>query len=220
MLLNQYHDRMIAKKVLLGSLGFVALFLTANFFGDNVNAAPDPTFKPILGGIGNRRPRGMVMRLPSVLRLYDYKNERVTVYPEVRSIGGGLSITFNTERDCKARFCYFGRINAYQSLAAMKSSNPFDYDLISSPMRKPWTRIQPNRVCSIVSRKIIALNNSIKAVAVEHDTCGSASGVTNSVVWEQDKTVFVVQLGLGDINNINVAKSMANEPPTTFPIPY
>jgi len=209
---------MFTKKVLLGSLGFVVLFLTANFFGDNVNAAPDPIFKPILGGIGNRRSRGMVMRLPSVFRLYDYKNERVTVYPDVRSIGGGLSITFNTEPDCKARFCYFGRINAYQSLAAMKSSNPFDYGLISSQMGKPMSPTQPNRVCGIVSRKTIALNSSIKAVAVEHETCGVSSGRSDSVIWEQDRTVFVVQLG--NRNSVDIAKSMANEPPTTLPFLY
>jgi len=173
---------MFTKKVLLGSLGFVVLFLTANFYGDNVNAEPDLIFKPILSRIVNRRPPGMMIRLPSVFRLYDYKNERVTVYPDVRSIDGGLSITFNTKPDCKARFCYFGRIKAYQSLTAMKSNDFFDYGLISSPMGKPWSRVQPNRVCGIVSRKIIDLNNSIKAIAVKHDPCGSASGVTNSVI--------------------------------------
>ena len=211
------------KKTLLGSVSFVALFLAVNLFGDSVNAEPDPIFKPILARIGNSRSSGMVMRLPSVFRLYDYRNERVTVYPEVErlmyeGLSFGLSITFNTQPDCKARSCYFGRINAYQSLRIMQIINSFDYGLISSPMGKSMLPTQPNRVCGIVSRKSISLNSSIKAVAVKYDTCGASSGVTNSVIWEQDRTVFVVQLG--DRNSINVAKSMANEPPTVFPIPY
>lgn len=212
----------IIKNTLLGSLSFATVLIMGNWLGLTANAAPDLIFKPVLSGIGNRRPTGnMVMRLPSVLRLYDYQNKLVTVYPEVQSLGNnGLKINFNTNSNCNYRACYFGRIMAYKDLGAMKSddSGSFVYNLLSARMGTPYLPNRPDRVCGLVSRKVEMLNKLIKAAVVEHDLCGGSEGRVSSVVWQQDKTVFIVQLG--DKNSIEVAKSMANEPPVTFPVPY
>ena len=187
------------KKFLLGSLSFATVLIVGNWLGLTVNAAPDPIFKPILSGIGNRRPTGnMVMRLPSLLRLYDYQNKLVTVYPEVQSLGNnGLKINLNTNSNCNYRACYFGRIMAYKDLGAMKSdgSGGFVYNLLSAPIGKPYLPTQPNRVCGLVSRKIEMLNGFTKAAVVEYDLCGASEGRVSSVIWQQDKTVFIVQLG-------------------------
>lgn len=213
----------IIKNALLGSLSFTAVLMVGNWLGLTANAEPDPIFNPILSAIGNRRPSGnMVMRLPSVLRLYDYQNKLVTVYPEVQSLDGnrGLKINLNTSSKCNYRACYFGRIIAYKDLVAMKSdgSGSFVYNLLSAPIGKPYLPTQPNRVCGLVSRRIEQLNGSIKAAVVEYDLCGASEGLVSSVVWQQDKTVFIIQLG--NKNSVDVARSMANEPPVTFPVPY
>jgi hypothetical protein len=211
-----------SKNLLVSLLTASISFGMGNWSELIANAEPDPIFNPILSAIGNRRPSGnMVMRLPSVLRLYDYQNKLVTVYPEVQSLrNAGLYITFSTQPKCGSRSCYFGGIRAYKDLGAMKSEDygKWVYKLLSDQMGRPYLPTQPNRVCGIVSRKIEPLNKSIKAAVVEYDTCGVSSGRYTSVIWQQDTTVFVVQLG--DKNSVDVSKSMANESPVTFPIPY
>jgi hypothetical protein len=193
------------KKVFLSSFSLALMFGVWNFSG--AIAAPDSVFNPILRDIQNQLPRGMVMRLPSVLRVYDTTG-RTSVYPAVKvsNDGSGLSVFFYAQPQCEFRACMRGRLSVSKGLAS------FEKSLVSDPISNQSHPNQPNRFCGIISRKVITLKDSVEAFSVDFDTCGVSSGRFNSIIWNQDGYYFYVSVGNGT-TNVDIARSMANETP-------
>jgi hypothetical protein len=198
-------------KSLTLSLTVLGLIGTTSVYLPEANAAPDPVFSPILQDIRDKLPRGMVMRLPSVLRLYDYQGQKITVYPDAEQRNRDeLSVILYSQPNCGGgrggRSCFFGRLSVSQNLTE------FENNLISNPISKETQRGYPNRICGIVTRRNLALNSITQAISVDYDTCGASSGRSNYIIWKQDGLFFLVTAG-SEARNTDIATSMANEPP-------
>ena len=196
---------MMNKKFFTGLSLFGALCLSPF----EAKAVPDPVFNPILGNIQNSLPRGMVMRLPSKLRLYGYQNRRIYVYPKIqRSDTDELAIALHSEPDCQANYCLLG------FLTVEKVIDPYFKALITEEIGS-WKPYKTNRNCGVIKRKNVSLVNSIQGILVEHDRCGNGSlNRSSSFIWKQDGYFFTVRIGTHKLNSIvDIARSMASEPP-------
>jgi len=189
----------------LGLLGTTSLYIS------EAKAAPDPVFKSILQDIRNQLPRGMVMRLPSVLKLYNPQGERLVVYPDVEQRNrDSLNVILYSQPNCGggrgSRSCFFGRLSVSQNLAE------FENGLISKPLSNQILPGYRNRVCGIVARRNVTLTSIVKAISVDYDTCGASSGRSNWIIWQQNGLFFLVVVSNESVN-IDIATSMASEPP-------
>lgn len=171
-----------------------------------VTAAPDSVFNPVLQDIRNQLPSGMVMRLPSGSKFFDYQGQKKVVYPTAVSQNGanGLNVFLSSTPNCGSRSCGYGYLKVSKSL------DEFENSLFTKPISNQMHPSQPGRICGIVSKKEVSLNKSINAMSFNLDTCGASSGKYELVIWKQDGYFFVVSVGA---SNLNVARSMANEPP-------
>jgi hypothetical protein len=161
-------------------------------------SAPAPSFRPILRDIQNQLPRGMVMRLPASLELIDFQGKKITIYPILEPYRRGeFRISLNTTPNCQAHFCQFGYIAAFQQ-------NSKNYHL------------------GLRSRGVpITLGEKVSGVYVYVDIRGASTTPYGLVTWEQNNLSYLVSLpfspGLTLAQNkqliINIATSMANEPP-------
>ncbi|MFB8788084.1 MAG: hypothetical protein U7123_04385 [Potamolinea sp.] len=161
-------------------------------------AEPAPIFKPILRDIQNQLPRGMVMRLPASLELINFQGKKITIYPILEPYKSGeFRISLVTQPDCQARACQFGYIAAFQK-------NVDNYHL------------------GLRSRGVpITLGEKVSGVYVYVDIRGASSTTYGLAIWEQNNLTFLVSLPFNSNLNlaqnkqliINIATSMANEPP-------
>jgi hypothetical protein len=195
------------KKALLGSLSFATVLIVGNWSVLIANASPDPVFNTILQDIQSKLPNGMVMRLPSVLKGYGYQGSRIALYP-IRVIANkdSLAITLHAIPDCLAYSCYYGSLKV-----TANDSRESNWIFIEPISRQNAPR--RNKKCGILSREAITLNGSIKAVSVVKDYCGADTGKRSYIAWKQDGYTFVVNAGSSTSNGIEIANSMASEPP-------
>jgi hypothetical protein len=197
---------MISKKLFTG----LTLLGTLSLYPFEAKAVPDPAFNPILGDIQNSLPRGMVMRLPSKLRLYDYQNRRIDIYPRVQSSDANrLIITLNTKPNCYYNSCLSGFLTVTRVL------NSYDKNLITGGKLDTFIYPLTGKKCGDIRRENVLLRNSLQGTFIDSDRCGNGALVQSSrVIWKQDGYFFTARIGTHKLNSIvDIARSMASEPP-------
>ncbi len=166
-------------------------------------ATPAPIFRPIIRNVQNQLPRRMIMRLPASLDITGV-NGRIRIYPILepnsRSCFGRncFRISLASEPDCQARACGLGYIATFRPSS--------DYaDIVQSLGDERY------RVTSSIS-----LREGIRGTYVYADPRGVSSGPFSAVIWNQNGQTFIVSLPFSQQEKqkiINIAISMANEPP-------
>jgi hypothetical protein len=170
-----------------------------------VSATPDPIFNPVMHDLQRMLPTGWVMRLPSKIKISDYKGGFVRVFPTVGMLKNRkFFIGFKYKPNCEALACGAGMyIEAYRVGASDLTEN------------KPLGNI-------------ITLKPGIQATY--HGNCFDpynsrvgSRGRIHSVRWKQDNMIFSLFKGCpsSDIKVskfekrvlIEMAISMTNEPP-------
>jgi hypothetical protein len=142
----------------------------------------------------------MVMRLPASLELTDLQGKKITMYLILEPYRRGeLRISLVTEPSCRARYCQFGYIAAFQN-----NQNSDNFHLAQRSSGVP-----------------VNLGEKVRGVYVAVDPKGASSGPYGLVIWEQNNLSFLVSLpfnpNLTLAQNkqkiISIATSMVNEPP-------
>jgi hypothetical protein len=197
------------------------------------NAEPAPMFRPILREIQTQLPRGWVMRLPSSVNISDNP-----LYPQlVTTIPGSLAVFLNSQPNCKARVCQFGIIAVAQNSTYdnnLRSQPIFtlkELEKVNAIRRRSyetWTESDKRELIrserAVLERTLITLKPGIEGLFVVQNPAGASTPPGASVLWKQDGLDFLVRMGVrldrnGQVtqrdrsNLINLAISMANEPP-------
>lgn len=161
-------------------------------------AEPDAIFQPILGEIEERLPEGMVMRLPSEIEIIG-ANGAIPLYGEIISNNSSkFSIGLISQPNCPAHFCQIGSLSVF---------NP---DATNRALEFIQSRIS--------SGAPITLREGVRGTYMYIDLHAVSSPPYNTIIWEQDGLMYLVSLPSLERerdkeNIIEIAKSMANEPP-------
>jgi hypothetical protein len=196
-------------------------------------AEPAPIFRPILRDLQNQLPRGMVMRLPSMVNISDNR-----LYSQViTTIPGEFAVFLNSQPDCKARACQFGIITVAKDSEyanRLRSSPIFsraemervrairqrDYQTRTESEKRELIRSE----MAVLDRSPITLKQGIQGLFIITNSGGASTPPSLHVIWKQDGLNFrasrkggldrdgnVIQRQKSDL--INLAILMANEPP-------
>ncbi len=151
----------------------------------SATAQPAPLFQPLINDIRNELPKGWSIRLPSYFPTYPTK-----LYPYIQSDSKGFRVNFAIKPNCSAPNCTIG------GLAMLKSDG--------KKFPPKGDNLTP-----------INLSNGIRGY---YFTLGSGRDKARYVYWEQDKDKFGIG-GIAEVVSqkelIDIANSMANEPPIT-----
>lgn len=197
------------------------------------NAEPAPMFRPIIRDIQTQLPRGWVMRLPSRVNISDNQ-----LYPQVvTTLPGALAVFLNSQPNCKAKVCKFGILavaenNTYDNY--VRSQPIFtqkELERVRAIRRRgseTWTESDKRELRrsdgAVLERTPITLKPGIEGLFVVENGAGVSTPPGASVLWKQDGLDFRASMGVrldrnGQVtqrarsNLINLASSMADEPP-------
>jgi hypothetical protein len=173
------------------------------------------------------------MRLPSSVNISDNP-----LYPQlVTTIPGSLAVFLNSQPNCKARVCQFGIIAVAQNSTYdnnLRSQPIFtlkELEKVNAIRRRSyetWTESDKRELIrserAVLERTLITLKPGIEGLFVVQNPAGASTPPGASVLWKQDGLDFLVRMGVrldrnGQVtqrdrsNLINLAISMANEPP-------
>ena len=219
---------------LLGStLSCTVLIVCCLTKAQTANAEPASMFRPIIRDIQAQLPRGWVMRLPSAVNLSDNP-----LYAKVVTTSSeNFAIFLNSRPDCEARFCQFGIITVAQNSTYANNlrSQPIFSQQDMARVRaikqrdsQTWTESDKELLrrsgMAVLERTPIALKQGIEGLFIVQSGAGVSTPPGASVLWKQDGLNYRASRGVrldrnGQVtqrdrsNLINLAISMANEPP-------
>lgn len=159
----------------------------------SANAAPARIFRPILREIQNQLPRGMRMRLPNFFPNppRDIPGYRPEIIPDPQSGYFAIMLAISSCPPPAPGACDMGR------LYVTRPSNSNASQWLQEAKRKGARINLKNRVVGFY----ISYTNPTR-------------GLMREIIWEQNGMIFgVMSRSMSQEQVINIAKSMANEPP-------